>query len=183
MISLTFPRILSHTDFAFNIAVAILRLLTTSAIVFAPRGEMILTLLLYSLFRLSCFPALLVIITGFVQMQESGRQLLLQCVSREHFCTVPRPLASRGELKTQSHLSYGILQDWFQCSKQPETPAESLYSIICPVQQHLSRIIMLWNNKHLCQSHLPVTWELIPTALFPVAIFSLPLESRVETLR
>lgn len=42
---------------------------------------MILILLLYSLFRLSYFPALLVIIIVFVQMQEGGMQLLLQAVS------------------------------------------------------------------------------------------------------
>lgn len=77
MIFLNLSRILSHIGFAFKTAVAVLRLPTASAIVFAPRGEMILTPLLYSLFRLSYFPALLVIIIGFVQMQESGRQLLL----------------------------------------------------------------------------------------------------------
>lgn len=74
-------RILSRTSFAFKTAVAVLRLLTTSAIVFALRGDMILLLLLYSLFRLSYFPALLVIIIVFVQMQEGGMQLLLQAVS------------------------------------------------------------------------------------------------------
>lgn len=81
MMFLNLLRILSHIGFAFKTAVAVLRLLTASAIVFALRGEMILTLLLYSLFRLSYFPALLVIIIVFVQMQESGRQLLLQAVS------------------------------------------------------------------------------------------------------
>jgi len=45
------------------------------------RGETILIPLLHSLFRLSYFPALLVLIIGFVQMQERGRQLILQAVS------------------------------------------------------------------------------------------------------
>lgn len=81
MIFLNLSRILSCIGFAFRIAVAVLRLLTASAVVFALRGETILTPLPYSLFRLSCFPALLVIISVFVQMQESGRQLLLQAVS------------------------------------------------------------------------------------------------------
>lgn len=81
MIFLNLSRMLSHIGFAFKIAVAVLRLLTASVRVFALRGETILTPLLYSLFRLSYLPALLVIIIVFVQMRESGRQLLLPAVS------------------------------------------------------------------------------------------------------
>lgn len=46
---LNLSRTLSRIGFAFKIAVAVLRLLTAPAIVFALRGEIIVTPLLYSL--------------------------------------------------------------------------------------------------------------------------------------
>lgn len=85
MIFLNISRILSHIGFGFKTATAVLRLLTASAIVLVLRGETILTPLLYSLYRLSYFPARVINI-GFVQMQESRRQLLLQEVSAGTTC-------------------------------------------------------------------------------------------------
>ena len=77
---LDLSRLFSCKCFAFMLAVAVLRLLTAST-AFALSGERSPTVC--RLFRLSYFPALLVIIITCVQMQESRRQLLLRAVSAE----------------------------------------------------------------------------------------------------